>query len=46
MKILKEIFRLTIISIAAFVIYTVLIIYGIVDWCIGFFKRKEKDYEQ
>ena len=43
MKILKEIFRLTVISIAALVVYTVLIIYGIVDWGIGFFKRK--DYE-
>ena len=43
MKILKEIFRLTLISIAAFVVYVIWIIYGIIDWGIEFFKRK--DYE-
>lgn len=43
MKILKEIFRFTVISIAAFIMCTICIIYGIVDWGIEFFKKR--DYE-
>ena len=43
MKILKEIFRFTVISITAFIGYLIWFIYGILDWGIKFFKRR--DYE-